>query len=160
MIIRGMQGEDVPAIASLEQAFASPWSSASLTAELSRVHAIQLVAEDDASGIILGWCCALLAGPEAELLKIAVLSENRQCGVGTALLLSLCTMLHERQVNQLFLEVREQNFTARNFYQKNGFLEVGQRSAYYSCPQDNALIFRKELLYSGVNNIFEEERER
>lgn len=158
MIIRRMQDHDVDGVALLEQAAPSPWSPASIAAELLRPHSVQLVAEESGTGTLLGWCCAILAGFEAELLKIAVARSNRRQGIATQLLQRLCKHLRDCRVASLYLEVRQRNRPAQALYMRTGFVEVGLRPGYYLDPVDNALIFRKELLYSGGGeNLNEEE---
>jgi ribosomal-protein-alanine N-acetyltransferase len=41
----------------------------------------------------------------------------------------------------IFLEVRESNQAARRLYEKRGFLGVGRRPAYYSDPQEDAILY-------------------
>lgn len=102
----------------------------------------------DDGGNIVGWCCSRHHGPEAELLKIAVTGGARRRGIARELLDTLIEILTNNGVESLFLEVRSQNEPACHFYRSQGFEQVGMRPAYYANPRDNALIYRKELLYS------------
>ena len=43
------------------------------------------------------------------------------------------------------LEVRSQNTSAQNLYQKCGFARAGLRKNFYQDPQDDAVIYTKEL---------------
>jgi ribosomal-protein-alanine N-acetyltransferase len=42
----------------------------------------------------------------------------------------------------VFLEVRVSNIAARKLYEKIGFVQVGQRKAYYQHPAEDALILK------------------
>lgn len=138
---------DIGAIVIIEQESPSPWTSAQILTELSLSESVALVATGN-DGHIVGWCCSRFCGPDAELLKIAVTGSERRKGVARQLLDALAKTLTGNRVENLFLEVRSQNEPACNFYRSQGFDKVGERPAYYSNPRDNALIYRKELLYS------------
>ena len=47
------------------------------------------------------------------------------------------------------LEVRESNQPAIELYRSLGFVAVGTRRNYYSQPQEDALVLRKEGLGNG-----------
>jgi ribosomal-protein-alanine N-acetyltransferase len=80
-------------------------------------------------------------------LRITVLGTRRKNGVASALLAHLIRQLVASGVATLFLEVRAHNHPALQFYRKHGFIEIGLRRKYYDDPQDDALIFSKNLLY-------------
>jgi ribosomal protein S18 acetylase RimI-like enzyme len=65
--------------------------------------------------------------------------------VGRSLLECLFGELQKRNVTSLFLEVRSNNRTAFNFYERHGFFCVGSRPGYYADPPDSAMILRKNL---------------
>jgi ribosomal-protein-alanine N-acetyltransferase len=148
VLFRQLALGDLGQVAEIEQQSVSPWTAAQIADELSCATGTARVAVD-AEGRVLGWCCARYIGPEAELLKIAVSSDSRRSGIAGRLLLHLEKCLAELQVETIFLEVRSRNSAALHLYLKHNFIEVGVRTGYYSDPADNALIFRKELPYSG-----------
>ena len=45
----------------------------------------------------------------------------------------------------IFLEVRESNQVAINFYKKNKFNQISIRKNYYSEPNENAIIMKLEV---------------
>ena len=49
------------------------------------------------------------------------------------------------RIKNIFLEVRESNQTAINFYKKNKFKEISIRKNYYSKPTENAIIMKLEV---------------
>ena len=77
-----------------------------------------------------------------EILAIAAVEEYRNKGIAQELLDKIKT-------KDIFLEVRESNQTAINFYKKNNFKEITIRKNYYSEPTENAIIMKLEV---NVNN--------
>ena len=77
-----------------------------------------------------------------EILAIATVEEYRNKGIAQELLDKIKT-------KDIFLEVRESNQTAINFYKKNRFKEISIRKNYYSEPTENAVIMKLEV---NVNN--------
>ena len=77
-----------------------------------------------------------------EILAIATIEEYRNKGIAQELLDKIKT-------KDIFLEVRESNQTAINFYKKNNFKEISIRKNYYSEPTENAIIMKLEV---NVNN--------
>ena len=77
-----------------------------------------------------------------EILAIATVEEYRNKGIAQELLDKIKT-------KDIFLEVRESNQTAINFYKKNNFKEISIRKNYYSEPTENAIIMKLEV---NVNN--------
>lgn len=128
----------------------SPWSLSSLVDEIEQERGLVLVAEstsrDKSVPVVVGWCACRYIVPEAELLKIAVNTCARRQGIATELLKHLSRFLFQSSIETLFLEVRSQNQSALKFYLKNGFLHIGERAKYYSNPDDNASLFKKEIV--------------
>ena len=77
-----------------------------------------------------------------EILAIATVEKYRNKGIAQELLDKIKT-------KDIFLEVRESNQTAINFYKKNNFKEISIRKNYYSEPTENAIIMKLEV---NVNN--------
>ena len=73
-----------------------------------------------------------------EILAIAAVEEYRNKGIAQELLDKIKT-------KDIFLEVRESNQTAINFYKKNNFKEISIRKNYYSEPTENAIIMKLEV---------------
>ena len=77
-----------------------------------------------------------------EIFAIAAVEEYRNKGIAQELLDKIKTQ-------DIFLEVRESNKVAINFYKKNNFKEISIRKNYYSEPTENAIIMKLEV---NVNN--------
>ena len=73
-----------------------------------------------------------------EILAIATVEEYRNKGIAQELLDKIKT-------KDIFLEVRESNQVAINFYKKNKFKEISVRKNYYSEPNENAIIMKLEV---------------
>ena len=73
-----------------------------------------------------------------EILAIATIEEYRNNGIAQELLDKIKT-------KDIFLEVRESNQMAINFYKKNKFKEISVRKNYYSEPTENAIIMKLEV---------------
>lgn len=145
MPIRRMAPADLGPVAEIEQESPSPWTPEFIAAELSFPGSMTLISED-LEGLALGWCCARIVDGEAELLKIAVHPQRRGTGIGSAMLVCLLDCLKGKGVGALFLEVRSKNLPALRLYRRYGFVQIGQRSSYYSNPADTAVIMKKEIV--------------
>ena len=132
-------------VAALESSLESGWPIGSVSREISRPLGLQLVARGDTAGVVIGWCCGILIGEEAELLRIAVAQAERRRGVGEALLAQFEGECEERKVVSIFLEVAETNMAARRLYEKFSYNQVGRRKGYYNQPVDDALVMNKIL---------------
>ena len=73
-----------------------------------------------------------------EILAIATVEEYRNKGIAQELLDKIKT-------KDIFLEVRENNKKAINFYKKNNFKQISIRKGYYSDPTEDAIIMKMEV---------------
>lgn len=138
-------------VAALENESPSPWTEAQIAA-LPEQKCYRPRLCRDADGALLGWSCLLVAGDEAELLKVSVAPAHRRRGIGRALLADVFTGAIQAGARRLFLEVREGNQAARALYAGAGFTEMSRRKGYYHDPPDDALVLALVL-----EKIFEED---
>ncbi|WOH81686.1 ribosomal protein S18-alanine N-acetyltransferase [Bradyrhizobium sp. BEA-2-5] len=97
---------------------------------------------------VIGFAVSRMAADEAEILSIAIDSNQRGRGLSRDLLLTHLGHLAGRGVRTIFLEVEENNQPARRLYDGCGFVVVGRRDRYYKQPngeQLNALLMRRDL---------------
>ena len=87
---------------------------------------------------ICGYLMVLDSIDVYEILAIATIEEYRNKGIAQELLDKIKT-------KDIFLEVRESNQVAINFYKKNKFKEISVRKNYYSEPNENAIIMKLEV---------------
>lgn len=143
MILSQMNETHVAEIAALEKrCFNDPWSENSIASELGNPLSVWLVALEEeqvigyvGSQTVMGW---------TDMMNVAVHPDHRRRGVGRALIEELIRLLKEQGSEQLTLEVRASNESARALYAGLGFTEVGRRKNYYHNPKEDALILRKE----------------
>lgn len=90
--------------------------------------------------VFLGYVIIFNNSESIEIMKIATLPEFREKGIGRLLIQEILKYKME-----IFLEVRENNKIARNFYLKCGFEEVGKRKNYYSDTKEAAIIMQKNI---------------
>ena len=83
---------------------------------------------------------------EWEIENIAVADSARRRGLGTRLLGEILDLARASGAAAVFLEVRESNRAARALYEKWAFLESGSRCGYYADPQEDAILYRLDLV--------------
>jgi len=118
-----------------------PWSAAEFTVLLAEPSTILV----DRTG---GFAVGRIAGPEAELLTLAVDPAARRAGLGRQLVASFEAEAAARGAEVALLEVAVTNAAARALYAALGYAQVGRRRGYYvpagALPVD-ALVLSKPL---------------
>ncbi len=147
-----LTSEDCASASTLhEMGFKRPWSDGEIQALVSQETVFGFVARRTNKGtqsLPGGFVLARLAANEAEILTITVRPKYRQSGIGWRLMGAVLRHLRAEGAQTLFLEVDEGNEAAVALYQKLGFVQVGEREAYYK--QDGgartaALVLRLDL---------------
>jgi [ribosomal protein S18]-alanine N-acetyltransferase len=142
--LRPMRFPDLERVLEIELAsYSMPWSEATFRGLLRRRDADLVVAE--AAGTIIGYTASWYVVDQSELGNVAVDAAWRGRGVGALLVENALRRAAERDIREVFLEVRPSNVTARSLYERLGFREVGRRSRYYSLPSEDALVMRRPL---------------
>ena len=80
--------------------------------------------------------------PEADLLNIGVLPSFQKQGIGLQLLNCFFKECESKNVCSIWLEVRESNVNARDFYKRNCFIEIQKRPGFYSNPSEDAVLMK------------------
>ncbi len=111
--------------------------------------AAEFAALADAPGTLLltrdgGFAVGRLAGPEAEVLTLAVDPAHRRVGTATALVAELEARAAAQGGREVFLEVAATNTAARALYERLGYRQAGLRPQYYA-PGIDALVLVKFL---------------
>jgi ribosomal-protein-alanine N-acetyltransferase len=94
---------------------------------------------------LIAFIVVRIAACEMEILNLAVTHRTRRRGIATRLLAAALASGKERSAIKAFLEVRESNSVAREFYKSQGFQESGRRKSYYSHPYEDALVLSLPL---------------
>lgn len=95
----------------------------------------KIISVKDENGITAGYVIIFNNSDSLEIMKIGVNPQYREKGFGTILINEI-----KKSRMEIFLEVRENNMTARKFYEKNGFKEAGKRKNYYRDTNEAAII--------------------
>ena len=131
-IRRGRAG-DLDAVAAIQEAIpsAARWNVADYLE-----HDFQVAVEENR---IVGFVVArTVAAGEREILNLAVVPDFRRKGVARALLDSTLRAFR----GDVFLEVRESNGVAQEFYKSLGFKALSKRRGYYDSPLETAIVMK------------------
>jgi len=128
--LRLMTMDDIDVVAQLERKiYPQPWSEDAFVDELSRENRAYFVVEETEE--IIGYGGMFLVEEDAHIATVAVTDEYRGRGIGTLLMLALVEVALEAGAENLTLEVRLDNYAARDVYQRFGFAPIGIRKNYY-----------------------------
>jgi ribosomal-protein-alanine N-acetyltransferase len=114
--------------AAFDPAYGEAWSAAQLLTLFALPSARICLARDGDRPC--GFSAARVAGPESELLLLAVDPVWRGRGVGRRLIDDWQSWAAGEGAEDYFLEMRADN-SAAHLYREAGFAECGRRSAYY-----------------------------
>ncbi|TSD68498.1 ribosomal protein S18-alanine N-acetyltransferase [Aeromicrobium piscarium] len=130
MTLRSASAADLPALVEVEELCFGPdaWSRNQLTDEFAASRTV-IVADDDEG--IAGYATVSLVGPDAELLRIAVLPARRRRGTARRLLTEAWSRAAERGAERMLLEVDADNEPAIGLYRRFGFSDLATRRGYY-----------------------------
>lgn len=102
-----------------------------------------------------GFALGRVAGPEAELLTLAVHPTARRRGLATRLVGDFEAQAAGNGAEEYLLEVAETNAPARALYLRLGYAEAGRRPGYYrrfGAPPVDALVLRKRSITAAPKN--------
>lgn len=98
---------------------------------------------------VLGYGIMSVAVGEAHILNLCIDPQQQGMGYGRRLLKRMIRLAADHQADTLFLEVRVSNQVAQRLYESEGFVEIGQRRAYYPAAdgeREDAVILAKTLI--------------
>lgn len=93
-----------------------------------------------ADGRIAGFLVVRLIADEVEILNLAVDPGMRRQGVAEKLLNEAIAWAGQNGAARAYLEVRQRNLGAVEFYKTHGFHRIGMRPNYYFNPPDDATL--------------------
>lgn len=150
VMIQRMEYQDLPSVAELERkSFTVAWSEKlieeCLYSSLDKVWLLWIREGAEAGNVteaqrLIGYCIFRVIAGEGELMRIAVDRDYRGHGYARKLMEILVSDVRENQVQEVTLEVRASNLSAINLYKDYGFQIEAVRRAYYTNPQEDALI--------------------
>jgi [ribosomal protein S18]-alanine N-acetyltransferase len=116
--------------------FGERWTASQCVAMLSLPDSSLLLTTYN--GNYAGFALSRWVMDEEELLMIGVAKNLQKNGIGSHMIHHI---IHRARVNdrqKIFLEVRDNN-SARNFYYRLGFVDIGRRKNYYAVSNGNLL---------------------
>lgn len=129
-----------------EDSFLTSWKEKEIADMLAIAGTKAWIAgtETLAMGMMIGRALA----EQYEILTIVVMPEWRGRGIAKQLLAHAIAEAKQGGAKTMFLEVAEDNFSARGFYEQAGFTLVNRRKDYYRQPDGgftDALVMRLEI---------------
>lgn len=126
-----------------KKSFPSPWKLPQFLDELTNPvsHMWGLLEEER----IVGYICFWMISDEIHIMNIAIHPDMRGRGRAKLLLKKLIDMAMNRQITQIWLEVRPSNKVAISLYQGLGFKKVSIRKGYYTDTHEDAIIMALTL---------------
>lgn len=143
--LRPMTDDDLDAVTQIEAATQpTPWSRQSFRDCLTSGYDCRVVVRDD-TVVAMAVLSSVL--DEVHLLNIAVAPAQQRRGIAWAMLRELIAEYRQRQMQQLYLEVRESNLGAQALYKRLGFVVIGQRRHYYRTVggREDAILMMRPL---------------
>ncbi len=149
-----MTARDLDTVLGIEAcAYSFPWSRGNFLDALAAGYIAELL-EAPAAGAV-GYFVAMPGVDELHLLNITVAPAWQGQGHGRALLDRVQAHARLRALATLWLEVRQSNQRARNFYHRRGFVEVGLRRAYYPADgqREDAIVMSLPVPDEGAHGL-------
>lgn len=145
IIIRSATKSDLNGLCDIETAgFASDRMTRPTFARFLRQASARLLVADAGNGDIVGYGLLLLrAGSHtARIYSLAIASAWRGKGLGTQLLAGLEAFALESGCDKVRLEVRTDNASARQLYDRHGYVEIAPLPGYYEDGGDGVRMER------------------
>ncbi|EKX68253.1 ribosomal-protein-alanine acetyltransferase [Streptomyces ipomoeae 91-03] len=155
-VLREMRWWDIEPVLELEKDLfpEDAWSRGMFWSDLAHARGPEatrryVVAEDPASGRIVGYGGLAAAGDVADIQTIAVARDHWGTGLGALLLTELLRAATSFECAQVMLECRVDNIRAQKLYERFGFEAIGFRRGYYQPGNVDALVMRLDTASDG-----------
>lgn len=113
------------------------WPIESLKHEIENNFCLSALSNNTLVGFL---SAAIIENTEAQITAIYVKKEFRKNNIGTSLLSKLSNECLNHNINTIILEVGNNNKIALSFYNKNGFIQYGNRQKYFNNKEDAVLL--------------------
>lgn len=152
--VRRARRDDVPAIHAIaeQNPTSAHWPESEYIQALENIAARRVVLVAETLGELVGFVVARMLDHEWELENIAVTLGRQRKGIGQVLMHVLIDVAKHNDAEVIYLEVRESNSHARVLYERCGFKLSGTRPAYYSNPQEPAILYRFQCIPETFKN--------
>ncbi len=153
--IRWMIRRDMAEVLRIENSsFEFPWSEDDFIRCLRQRNCIGMIAECQEK--VVGYMIYELHKSRLHIINFSVSSDLRRRGVGTQMISKLVNKLSHERRPRIILEVRETNYPAIKFFQRNGFLAVSLLRNFYQDTTEDAYMMQFECTenqFAQVNRI-------
>ncbi|MGM0411370.1 MAG: ribosomal protein S18-alanine N-acetyltransferase [Bacillota bacterium] len=145
LIIDLMDEKDIKEVLRIERnVFTNPWSKNAFINELrENPHAIYFIAKKDNK--IVAYIGFWILVDYIHITNLAVKKEYRKQGIATILFEKMENIALSSNKRKFYLEVRESNKKAINFYKKRDFKIIDRKINYYTNNDEDALIMGKVI---------------
>jgi len=127
--LRPMRASDIDRIMEIEPViYTHPWTRGNFEDSMRVGYSCWVI---DSGGVVTGYGVLMIGVREAHLLNLSIAPEWQRRGLGRTLLEHFVHIGHDSDAQQMFLEVRPSNTSARRMYADYGFRDISVRRGYY-----------------------------
>ncbi len=127
--LRPMCATDLDRIMEVEPViYAHPWTRGNFDDSMRVGYSCWVI---DFGGVVAGYGVLMIGVREAHLLNLSIAPEWQGRGLGRSLLEHFVHIGRDSGAQQIFLEVRPSNMSARRLYADFGFCDICVRRGYY-----------------------------
>jgi [ribosomal protein S18]-alanine N-acetyltransferase len=151
--ISSMTRSDIEFVKNLEiECNLSNWSETDYLDEIDRGDSFTLIisAKNQKIGFLIARMLDSGVEREVEIYNLAILPSLQNQGFGQVLITHLINQCSKNNVTKIWLEVRNSNTKAIKFYQKNTFVEVGNRKNFYTNPPEDAILMCRTEMFNSI----------
>lgn len=148
--IRNMTEEDLPAVASVDEAAFSPlWQNSLSMLKQAFPQTIVATVAESADGII-GYQFSTASPFGTHLARLATHPLAQRKGVASALINDLTQKISAKKIEQLSVNTQSNNYRSLALYKKCGFIETGEEYPIYTFEIDEKSIDKETLQWDTV----------
>ena len=127
--LRPMHAADLDRIMEIEPViYTHPWTRGNFDDSMRVGYSCWVI---DCDGVVAGYGVLMIGVREAHLLNLSVAPEWQRRGLGRSLLAHFVRIGRDSDAQQMFLEVRPSNTSARRLYADFDFRDISVRRGYY-----------------------------
>ena len=127
--LRPMRTADLDRIMEVEPTiYTHPWTRGNFDDSMRVGYSCWVI---DCDGVVTGYGVLMTGVREAHLLNLSIAPEWQRRGLGRTLLEHFVRIGRDSDAQQMFLEVRPSNTSARRLYADYGFRDISVRRGYY-----------------------------
>ncbi|MDD4642028.1 MAG: ribosomal protein S18-alanine N-acetyltransferase [Erysipelotrichaceae bacterium] len=144
-MIRNMRFSDIDEVIKIEETvFNDNWNKEAFIYEL-KDNPFSYYWVIDVGDKIIGYAGLWITFDSSTITNIAILPEFQRCGWGQKLMDKIIFTAISKECETISLEVRVSNHKAIALYQKNGFIKINVKKAYYRNNDEDAYYMVKPL---------------